>query len=120
MQGKDMQQQPQHELSFSQQPAANSSTLHASVSRALEAKDDSGEETAGFDVAELYAAVKPEGNEPELAGDNPKLRPTLRPYQKRAAAWMVSQENASQVQSVRLHQGPYRQAITASPGILMS
>ena len=68
-----------------------------------EAEDDSGEETAGFDVAELYAAVKPEGNEPELAGDNPKLRPTLRPYQKRAAAWMVSRENASQVQSCVVH-----------------
>ncbi len=101
-----MQQQPQQqqELSSSQQqPAANGSTLHASVSRASESDDDSGEETGGFDVAELYAAVKPEGNEPELAGDNPKLRPTLRPYQKRAAAWMVSRENASQVQSCVVH-----------------
>jgi hypothetical protein len=106
LQGKDMQQQQQQqqELSSSQQqPAANSSTLHASVSKASEADDNSGGETGGFDVAELYAAVKPEGSEPELAGDNPKLRPTLRPYQKRAAAWMVSREDASQVHSHVVH-----------------
>ncbi len=77
--------------------------MHASVSKASERDDDSGEETGGFDVAELYAAVKPEGNEAELAGDNPKLRPTMRPYQKRAAAWMVSRENASQVWSCIVH-----------------
>ncbi len=98
------QLQLQQEHSSSQpQPAAHSSTLHASVSRASETDDDSEEETGGFDVAELYAAVKPEGNETELTGDNPKLRPTLRPYQKRAAAWMVSRENASQVQSCVVH-----------------
>ena len=98
------QLQLQQEHSSSQpQPAAHSSTLHASVSRASETDDDSEEETGGFDVAELYAAVKPEGNEAELAGDNPKLQPTLRPYQKRAAAWMVSRENASQVQSCFVH-----------------
>ncbi len=83
--------------------SSSSSTLHASVSKASEADDNSGGETGGFDVAELYAAVKPEGSEPELAGDNPKLRPTLRPYQKRAAAWMVSREDASQVHSHVVH-----------------
>ena len=51
----------------------------------------------GFDVAELYAAVKPQGNEPELSANNPKLRPKLRPYQKRAAAWMVAREHQQQV-----------------------
>ncbi|KAL0055912.1 hypothetical protein WJX82_005648 [Trebouxia sp. C0006] len=54
--------------------------------------------------------VKPEGNETELTGDNPKLRPTLRPYQKRAAAWMVSRENASQVQSCVVHTRSWEQA----------
>lgn len=98
------QLQQQQEPSSSQpQPAANSSSLHASVSRTSESDGDSGDETGDFDVAQLYAAVKPEGNEPELAGDNPKLRPTLRPYQKRAAAWMVSRENPSQVQSCVVH-----------------
>ncbi|KAL0055911.1 hypothetical protein WJX82_005648 [Trebouxia sp. C0006] len=59
--------------------------------------------------------VKPEGNETELTGDNPKLRPTLRPYQKRAAAWMVSRENASQEQaSSSLH--PLWREVTALNG----
>ncbi|KAL0019181.1 hypothetical protein WJX77_000293 [Trebouxia sp. C0004] len=87
-------------------------SLHTS---ALEVDQILGEETGGFDVAELYAAVKPEGSEPELAGDNPKLRPTLRPYQKRAAAWMVSREKASQEQAgSRLH--PLWREVTALNG----
>ena len=51
----------------------------------------------GFDAAELYAAVKPCGNEPELTANTERLKPTLRPYQKRAAAWMVAREKALQV-----------------------
>ena len=50
-----------------------------------------------FDAAELYAAVKPDGNEPELLEKSAKLKPTLRPYQKRAAAWMVARETGWQV-----------------------
>lgn len=50
-----------------------------------------------FDAAELYTAVKPSGNEPQLPQDNPKLRPTLRPYQRRAAAWMVARETGAWV-----------------------
>ncbi len=67
----------------------------SSASTDTEADDALQEE--GFDAAELYAAVKPNGNEPELAGDNPRLRPTLRPYQKRAAAWMVAREEGLSV-----------------------
>ena len=51
----------------------------------------------GFDAAELYTAVKPSGSEPQLPQDNPKLRPTLRPYQRRAAAWMVARETGAWV-----------------------
>lgn len=57
------------------------------------------EPPAAFDAAELYAAVKPQGTEPELSRSSTKLRPTLRPYQKRAAAWMVSREQQTQVRS---------------------
>ena len=70
-----------------------------------EEDDASEEQGGGLDVAELYAAVKPHGNEPELTGDNPRLRPTLRPYQKRAAAWMVAREEACQVLVTATHCG---------------
>ena len=59
---------------------------------ASRSEDEDELKDEGFDVAELYAAVKPSGNEPQLPQNNPKLRPTLRPYQRRAAAWMVARE----------------------------
>lgn len=60
----------------------------------------------GFDAAEVYAAVKPTGLEPELSTGSTQLKPTLRPYQKRAAAWMVAREQQPQVvpcRSTTLH-----------------
>lgn len=93
------QQQQQTPSDSHQQSAASSNKLDPSVRTQCE-EDDAREEQGGaLDVAELYAAVKPHGNEPELTGDTSRLRPTLRPYQKRAAAWMVAREEASQVLS---------------------
>jgi len=40
----------------------------------------------------IYAAVRPTGREPELQGEFPNLSVQLRPYQRRAAAWMVARE----------------------------
>lgn len=45
-----------------------------------------------FDAAELYAAAKPHGNEPQLQQQPPQLRPQLRSYQRRAVAWMLHRE----------------------------
>ncbi|CAK0735069.1 hypothetical protein CVIRNUC_000523 [Coccomyxa viridis] len=42
------------------------------------------------DAMEIYAAVKPSGDEPELTGELPELSARLHSYQRRSAAWMVS------------------------------
>jgi hypothetical protein len=54
-------------------------------------------EQASFDAAELYAAVRPSGDEPELTAALPELQPTLRRYQRRAAQWMVGRETGTGV-----------------------
>ncbi|XP_031278860.1 E3 ubiquitin-protein ligase SHPRH [Pistacia vera] len=47
---------------------------------------------AKFDVAGFYEAIKPSKAEPMLEDDLPDLLPLLRPYQRRAAYWMVQRE----------------------------
>jgi hypothetical protein len=42
-----------------------------------------------LDPQTIYDALRPTGAEPELTADLPQLIPTLRPYQRRAVAWMV-------------------------------
>jgi hypothetical protein len=49
------------------------------------------------EATEVYAAIRPDGGEPAWAQEIPELRPTLRPYQSRALAWMVQRERAAQV-----------------------
>ena len=45
-----------------------------------------------FDAATIYSLVKPRGTEPELQGQPQQLLPQLRPYQRRAAQWMLDRE----------------------------
>ena len=45
----------------------------------------------------MYAAIRPDGTEPAWPAPIPELRPTLRPYQSRALAWMVRRERGAQV-----------------------
>ena len=54
------------------------------TAEAAGALDDAG---AKFDLPELYAAMKHAITEPP-AEPHPALKPTLRPYQLRAAKWM--------------------------------
>ena len=49
------------------------------------------------DAREIYAAVKPSGDEPELTGNPPELKAKLHSYQRRSAAWMVHRETIPQV-----------------------
>lgn len=43
-------------------------------------------------MAELYARIRPAATEPGLDGCPPGLRPSLRRYQRQAAAWMAARE----------------------------
>ncbi|KAJ8537180.1 hypothetical protein K7X08_035581 [Anisodus acutangulus] len=45
-----------------------------------------------FDVASFYEAIKPSKEEPMFDDDLPDLLSKLRPYQRRAAYWMVQRE----------------------------
>ena len=47
-----------------------------------------------FDAAQVYAAVKPRGDEPRYSQQPPQLLPQLRPYQQRALYWMLQRERA--------------------------
>lgn len=55
------------------------------------------------DAMEIYAAVKPSGDEPELTGELPELSARLHSYQRRSAAWMVRRELAPQAGPLWLH-----------------
>ncbi|XP_042489288.1 E3 ubiquitin-protein ligase SHPRH isoform X2 [Macadamia integrifolia] len=48
-----------------------------------------------FDAAELYEAIKRSKEEPMLEDELPDLLPELRPYQRRAAFWMVQREKSA-------------------------
>ncbi|WOK95874.1 hypothetical protein Cni_G04581 [Canna indica] len=50
---------------------------------------------AQLDVAGFYEAIKPSREEPMLDEELPDLLPCLRPYQRRAAYWMVQREKAA-------------------------
>jgi hypothetical protein len=54
--------------------------------------DPTGEHKAEFDSAQVYRVTKPSGHEVQLQGNPAGLEPQLRPYQRRAVAWMLGLE----------------------------
>lgn len=73
----------------------------------------SGSGSSGFDAAQLYSAVKPYGSEPMLQQQPTELLPLLRPYQRRAAAWMLARECVQQ-QTQLVLQPQQRQALQSA------
>ncbi|WMV19954.1 hypothetical protein MTR67_013339 [Solanum verrucosum] len=58
----------------------------------LDESSSAARKLSRFDVASFYEAIKPSKEEPMLDDDLPGLLPKLRPYQRRAAYWMVQRE----------------------------
>ncbi|KAL0896617.1 hypothetical protein Bca101_080578 [Brassica carinata] len=57
---------------------------------------DSSEQST-FDAAAFYEAIKPSKTDAMLEGDITDLLPELRPYQRRAAYWMVQRERGDPI-----------------------
>ncbi|XP_027329381.1 E3 ubiquitin-protein ligase SHPRH isoform X1 [Abrus precatorius] len=72
------------------------SCMNMEVDPQKEMEDDTcnAKKHARFDPAGFYEAIKPSKEEPMLEDDIPELLPKLRPYQRRAAFWMVERERA--------------------------
>ncbi|XP_027104125.1 uncharacterized protein [Coffea arabica] len=67
--------------------------------KSIDSNADAGDNSASsrknptrFDVAGFYEAIKPSKEEPMLDVQLPNLLPELRPYQCRAAHWMIQRE----------------------------
>lgn len=77
-------------------PAATGSAIEAPEAQSANL-EHSQHERMEFVAADMYAAVRPQGDEVAYDRPIPELQPTLRPYQNRALAWMVSRECAAEV-----------------------
>ncbi|CAM8878749.1 unnamed protein product [Rhodiola kirilowii] len=84
-------------------PEATTLEARYGVNEHVQLKNDlvGNEETpskihARFDASGFYEAIKPSKKERMLEEELPDLLPELRPYQRRAAYWMVQQETGKQ------------------------
>ena len=59
--------------------------------------------TSSINSSVIFDYIKPKGDEPMLADHFRELVPVLRPYQRRAAAWMVQRENGAAPREPPLH-----------------
>ncbi|KAL6657357.1 hypothetical protein ACP70R_005137 [Stipagrostis hirtigluma subsp. patula] len=69
--------------------------------------DSAPKSDSQFDLAAFYEAVKPSPNAGQLEGELPDLLPQLRPYQLRAANWMVQREKGNTPHQEYVHSAPY-------------
>ncbi|CAH8265480.1 unnamed protein product [Arabidopsis lyrata] len=73
----------------------NVKDIESSVASEAETLDSSKQ--SGFDAAAFYEAIKPSKTNTMLGDDITDLLPELRPYQRRAAYWMVQRERGDPI-----------------------
>lgn len=74
---------------------------HIGLASELDESSSAARKLSRFDVASFYEAIKPSKEEPMLDDDLPGLLPKLRPYQRRAAYWMVQREKRNSDESLQ-------------------
>ncbi|XP_019079923.1 uncharacterized protein LOC100248506 isoform X2 [Vitis vinifera] len=71
---------------------AKSKEMDIDSNMGMDVGDLDSKKHQNFDAAGFYEAIKPSKEDPLLDYDMPDLLPELRPYQRRAAYWMVQRE----------------------------
>ncbi|KAF8680793.1 hypothetical protein HU200_045640 [Digitaria exilis] len=69
--------------------------------------DSTPKSDSQFDLAAFYESIKPSLNAKQLEGGLPDLVPQLRPYQLRAAHWMVQREKGNILHQEYVKSAPY-------------
>ncbi|PIA38536.1 hypothetical protein AQUCO_02700026v1 [Aquilegia coerulea] len=73
-----------------------------------------------FNAADFYEAIKPSKDAPMLEDELPDLLPELRPYQRRAAYWMVEREKGMSQSSGDMDQYDFQRPLCVPMNFLYS